>query len=176
MPEEHVSELRPVEHITTDALGPPGDRIFYIQGWKGERTIALIVEKFQLQTLAVGVEQFLADLDGKFKDLPPASADYEIDLMRIRPPVDALFRVGQVGLGYDSEDDLVALELRELVQEAEKVEGQQVVRFWCSRSQIRALINWGLEVIRHGRPLCPQCGQPMDPEAHLCPRKNGHKV
>ena len=177
MAEENVSELRPVEHITTDAVGAPGNRIFYIQGWKGERTITLIVEKFQLQTLAVGVEQFLADLDGKFKDLLPAGADYVIDKMRIHPPVEALFRVGQVGLGYDSADDLVALELREMIQEDEdELEGQQVVRFWCTRSQIRAMTNWALEVIRHGRALCPQCGQPMDAEGHLCPRKNGHKV
>lgn len=177
MPEEKVTELRPVEHITADATGEPGDRVFYIQGRKDEQSIALIVEKFQLQTLAVGVEQFLADLDGKFKQLPPAGADYDIDKMRIRPPVEPLFHAGQVGLGYDRQDDLVALELRELIQEdEEELEGQQVVRFWCTRSQMRALVNWGLEVIRHGRALCPQCGQPMDPEGHLCPRKNGHKV
>ena len=177
MPEENVHELRPVEHITTDAVGSPGERVFFIQGWKDERSISLLVEKFQLQNLASGVEQFLADLEGKFKDLPPASADYDIDKMRIHPPVEPLFRVGQVGLGYDTKDDLVALELRELIQEDEKeLEGQQVVRFWCSRSQMRAMTNWALEVIRHGRALCPQCGQPMDPDGHFCPRKNGHKV
>jgi uncharacterized repeat protein (TIGR03847 family) len=177
MPEENVHELRPVEHITADAVGAPGNRIFYIQGWTDESSISLIVDKFQLQTLAVAVEQFLADLDGKLKNLPPASADYDVDKMRIKPPVEPLFKVGQVGLGYDSSDDLVALELRELIQEDQKdLPGQQVVRYWCSRSQMRALINWGLEVIRHGRPLCPQCGQPMDPDGHLCPRKNGHKV
>ena len=177
MPEENVHELRPVEHITTDAVGAPGERIFYIQGRNEERSISLIIDKFQLQTLAVAVEQFLADLDGKLKNLPPASADYDVDKMSIKPPVEALFKVGQVGLGYDSSDDLVALELRELIQEDEKdLPGQQVVRYWCSRSQMRALINWGLEVIRYGRPLCPQCGQPMDPDGHLCPRKNGHKL
>jgi uncharacterized repeat protein (TIGR03847 family) len=171
-----LHELRPVEHITTDAIGSPGDRVFYILGTKRERSIALIVQKLQLQTLAVGVEQFLADLDAKHKDLPPASANYDIDKMRIHPPIEPLFEVGQVGLGYDAEDDLVALELRELVQEEEELPEQQVVRYWCTRSQLRAMTNWALEVIRHGRALCPQCGQPMDPEGHLCPRKNGHKL
>jgi hypothetical protein len=32
-------DLHPVSHITTDAIGPPGKRIFYIQGWQGERTL-----------------------------------------------------------------------------------------------------------------------------------------
>lgn len=175
MPEK-LSELRPVEHITTDAVGPPGDRVFYILGSQRERSLALIVQKLQLQTLAAGVEQFLADLDARHKELPPASASYEIDKMRIHPPVDPLFEVGQVGLGYDVEDDLVALECRQLIQEEEDLEDQQVVRYWCTRSQLRAMTNWAMEVIRHGRHLCPQCGQPMDPEGHLCPRKNGHKV
>lgn len=177
MSDPKLSELRPVEHITTDAIGPAGERVFYIQAWKGDRVLTLILEKFQLQTLAVGVEQFLADVNGKFSELPGASADYEEDKMRIHPPVDPLFRVGQVGLAYDSGDDLVALELRELVPEEEKENTEkQVARLWCTRSQMRALINWGLEVAARGRPLCPQCGQPMDEDGHLCPRKNGHKV
>lgn len=163
--------------------------MFYIQAWKDDRTVSVIVEKFQVQTLAVGVEQFLAEVNGKFPDLPDASADYDEKKMHINPPVDALFRAAQVGLGYDPEGDLVALELRETPQPApggeaaegepaaapEPAEGAAVVRFWCTRSQIRALVNWGLEVASRGRPLCPQCGQPMDPEGHFCPRKNGHK-
>lgn len=176
MKDNKLTELRPVSHITTDSIGPAGKRVFYLQAWKGDRTVTLIVEKFQIQTLAVGVEQFLAEVNGKFRDLPAASAEYDEDKMRIHPPVDPLFRVGQVGLGYDAAEDLVALELRELVQEGdEEVAEQRVARFWCSRSQMRALVNWGLEVAARGRPLCPQCGQPMDPEGHLCPRKNGHK-
>lgn len=176
MAKSKLIELRPVGHITTDAIGPSGKRVFYIQAWKEDRTITLIVEKVQIQSLAVGVEQFLADVNTKFADLPDASPDYDETQMRVHPPVDPLFRVGQLGLGYDPEADLVALELRE----APKVEGQSaeemhVVRFWCTRSQIRAMANWGLEIASRGRPLCPQCGQPMEPEGHFCTKKNGHK-
>ena len=55
-------ELRPVDHLTTDALGEPGKRVFYLHGWQGQRVATLIIEKLQLQTLAVGIEQFLACL------------------------------------------------------------------------------------------------------------------
>jgi predicted amidophosphoribosyltransferase len=27
-----------------------------------------------------------------------------------------------------------------------------------------------------GRPICSMCGQPIDPEGHFCPRKNGHRT
>jgi uncharacterized repeat protein (TIGR03847 family) len=169
--------MRPVDHITTDAIGAPGKRVFYIQARKGDETLSMIVEKFQIETLAAGVERFLADLATQGAELDAASADYEEAKMRLQRPVDVLFRTGQVGLAYDEVDDLMAMELRELVPEGEEAdpETQRVARLWCTRSQMRALVNWGLDVVTHGRPLCVQCGQTMDPEGHLCPRKNGHK-
>jgi uncharacterized repeat protein (TIGR03847 family) len=174
-------DIHPVTHITTDAIGPAGKRVFYIQGWQNERTITLIVEKIQVQSLAVGVEQFLNEIREKFPDLPEASAEYSEENMHIHPPVDPLFRVGEVGLGYDADNDLVVLVARELLPENPEEEDAEadvevnVVRFWCTRSQILALSRWGLEVAAKGRPICPQCGQPVEPEGHFCPKRNGHK-
>jgi uncharacterized repeat protein (TIGR03847 family) len=168
-------DLRPVTHITADAIGQPGKRVFYIQGWQNERTITVIVEKIQIQSLAVGLEQFLAELQEKFPGLPEASADYDEDKMRIHPPVDPVFRVGELGLGYDMDSDLAVLITRELIPEDQDQETAGVVRFWCTRSQLRAMCHWGMEVASRGRPVCPQCGQPMDPEGHFCPKRNGHQ-
>jgi uncharacterized repeat protein (TIGR03847 family) len=168
-------DLNPVTHITSDAIGQPGKRVFYIQGWQNERTITLIVEKVQIQTLAVGLEQFLAEIGEKFPDLPDASADYNEQAMHITPPVDPLFRVGEIGLGYDSEHDLVVLVAHELVGEEQNAEEAGIVRFWCTRSQIRAMCRWGIDIAARGRQTCPQCGEPMEPEGHFCPKKNGHK-
>jgi len=167
-------DLRPVTHITTDAIGQPGKRVFYIAGWQGERTVTLIVEKIQIQTLAIGLEQFLAELNEKYPGLPAASADYVEEQMHIHPPVDPLFRVGEIGLGYDTESDLVVLITRELLPEGENPEQASVVRFWCTRSQLRAMCHWGMEIASRGRPICNQCGQPIDPQGHFCPKKNGH--
>ncbi len=176
MAKNKTIELRPVGHITTDAIGPAGKRVFYIQAWKDDKTVTVICEKTQIQSLAVGVEQFLADVNTKHADLPDASADYDEDQMHVHPPVEPLFRVGQLGLGYDPEEDLVAIELRELAEEeGTPAEDLAVVRLWCTRSQIRAMANWGMEIASRGRPLCPQCGQPMDPAGHFCAKKNGHK-
>ena len=174
MPNPEI-ELNPVDHITTDAIGQPGKRVFYIQAWQGQRTITLIVEKVQVQSLAVGIEQFLNDVHEKFPDLAEASPQYIEERMHIHPPVDPLFRVGEVGLGFDAENDRIVLVLRELLPEGQDPAEANVVRFWCTRDQLRALARWGVEIAARGRPLCPQCGEPMDPQGHFCPKKNGHK-
>ncbi len=101
MPTKEI-DLRPVSHITTDAIGPPGKRIFYIQGWQEERTVTLIVEKIQIQSLAVGLEQFLAEIYERFPNLTKASSEYVEENMHIHPPLDPLFRTGELGLGYDA--------------------------------------------------------------------------
>ena len=168
-------DIDPVEHITADAIGAPGQRVFYLQGWQGARTITVLIEKVQLQSLAIAIEQFTAELIAKNPDMPEASSDYREEAMRIQPPVDPIFRAGEIGLGYDEERDLMVIVMREILNENEERDEAAVVRFWCTRSQARAMARWGQEVVSHGRPICPQCGQPMEPEGHFCPKKNGHK-
>lgn len=107
-------------------------------------------------------------------DLPEASADYVIEHMRINPPVEPVFRVGEIGLGYDKDRDLVVLLAREIIMDNVEPEDAAVVRFWCMRDQARALARWGMEVVQRSRPMCPQCGQPIEPEGHFCPKKNGY--
>jgi uncharacterized repeat protein (TIGR03847 family) len=174
MPRTEI-ELIPVDHITADAIGPKGQRVFYIQATKDDQVVTLIAEKFQIQSLAVGIEQFLVEVIERYPDIPDASADYDEEQMRIYPPVDPLFRLADIGLGYNVEDDLVVLVIHELLPENSEEE-PGVVRLWCNRSQLRALGYWGVEVVSKGRPICPQCGQPEEPEGHFCVKKNGgHK-
>jgi uncharacterized repeat protein (TIGR03847 family) len=168
-------DVDPVDHITADAIGKPGQRVFYIQAWQNQRTVTVLIEKFQLQSLAVGVEQFLAEVIRQAPELEDVPGDFIEDQMRINPPVDPLFRVGEVGLGFDKDRDRVVLQTRELLTEEEEPESAAVVRFWCTREQIRKMARWGAEVVTRGRPTCPQCGAPMEPEGHFCPKKNGHK-
>src|SRR5574340_289183 len=173
-------DVDPCDHITSDAIGQPGQRVFYLQALHAGKTYTVIIEKTQLQSLAVGVEQFLAEISRQNPDLEEASADCAEEQMRITPPVDPAFRVGEIGLGYDQIRDRVVLFVREMqAEEAEQdtetdAETGTVYRFWCTRSQLRKLARWGVEIASRGRPMCPQCGQPMEPEGHFCPKKNGH--
>ena len=166
-------ELNPVNRITTGAVGPPGKRVFYLQARKERELVTLIVEKHQVQSLAIGLEEFLNELDNRLPDLSEASVEYNREEMELEQPLDPMFRVGQIGLGYDEESDRLVLVARQLESEGE---GSEVVRFWCTRSQLRAMCTWGLEIASRGRPICGNCGEPKDPKGHFCPKSNGHKI
>ena len=165
-------ELNPVSRITTGTVGPPGKRVFYIQARKESRLVSLIVEKQQIESLAIGLEEFLEELDNRLPNLPEASAEYDSAEMELEEPLNPMFRVGHIGLGYDEESDRLVLVARQLESEDE---GTEVVRFWCTRSQLRAMCYWGLKIASQGRPICGNCGEPKDPEGHFCPKSNGHK-
>lgn len=168
-------DLDPVDWITIDAIGQPGARTFYIQGKQTDKTVTVILEKLQVQTLCVGAEQFLVEITQKFPKLKEASAEYQEDQMHILPPVDPIFRAGEIGLSYDSDEDKAIIVIREVITDQKIEEEIAEVRYWCTRDQVAAISKWGIELSGRGRPLCPQCGEPMDPTGHLCPKKNGHK-
>ncbi|MEZ4515458.1 MAG: DUF3090 family protein [Chloroflexota bacterium] len=100
-----------------------------------------------------------------------SSEDVWMD-MRLREPVEELFRVGNMGLGYNDEGDQVVLIAYELVDEDEE---PNVVSFWVTREQTQSLIKHANEAVNAGRPICGNCGRPIDPDGHFCPNRNGHR-
>lgn len=167
-------DLNPVTHITAGAVGPPGQRVFYLQANQGTRTLTLLCEKQQVEALAVGIEQFLEDLQKKYPDLAQASDYFDRYKMALEEPLEPAFRVGQMGLGYDEDHDLVVLVAQEILAEEMSAADAATARFWITRSGAQAMSRYALEVTHQGRPLCGNCGQPMDPDGHFCPRSNGH--
>ncbi len=174
MPQIEI-ELNPVDDITTNAIGQPGERTFYLQARKGDQIVTLLVEKIQIQSLAVAVEQLLAEIKQENPELPDASSQYLEDEMHLKPPIEPLFRIGTFGLGYDSSDDLIILVLREAELEGGVEEETKAARLWCTRSQLRRMAHWGIELTNRGRPVCPLCGEVINPGGHFCPKNNGHK-
>ncbi|OJX41204.1 MAG: hypothetical protein BGO78_00185 [Chloroflexi bacterium 44-23] len=170
--------LNPCTNITSDAIGKPGQRVFYIQGTTIDQQVTLIIEKIQVQTLSASILQFLVDLEKNFPDLEIPSGHYSEETMRIVPPVDPLFRVGEISLAYNHESDQACVIVKEITMDPqEAVEDDDritTVNFWCSREQIKSMANWGLELVQKGRPICPLCHEPISPDGHFCPKKNGH--
>ncbi|MDJ0756369.1 MAG: DUF3090 domain-containing protein [Ardenticatenaceae bacterium] len=167
---QHI-ELNPVSHLTIGTIGPPGQRVFYLQGSKGRDIVSLIIEKQQAAILASSLESLLDELtkQQQLEDSPPdekAARD-----LRLREPVESLFRVGNLGLGFSEETSLVVLVAYELVDEDEE---PSMVSFWASPEQIKLLIPHIQSIVKSGRPLCGNCGEPIDAEGHFCPRRNGH--
>ena len=91
--------------------------------------------------------------------------------MRLREPIEPLFRVGNLGLGYNEDSDQLVLVAYELVNEEEE---PNVVSFWASRTQVQALAKHTTEVVKAGRPICGNCGKPIDADGHFCPQRNVH--
>jgi len=169
-----IYDLNPVDRITTDAVGEPGNRVFYIQARKGSRLVTLICEKEQLAALAFAVDQLLVALAG---DKPEAVAEPDPAIdggMGLEVPLAPVFRTGQLSLGYDQVSRRLVVVAHELTEEGQ--EGRpSVARFWATPAQMRAFSIQGQQVVAAGRPRCAMCGEPIDPAGHFCPRKNGDR-
>lgn len=76
----------------------------------------------------------------------------------------------------EGSEELEALEGLEELQ-TDEGERREVgrVRFWATREQMLSLARHGALVCAAGRPRCPLCGNPVDPEGHRCPALNGHR-
>lgn len=168
---EFTFDLDSVQRITTGAVGPRGQRVFYVQARRGSRLITVTAEKEQVRALADAISRLLDSLAEKNPRLA-TSDDLLVTDMSLEEPLDPEFRVGQMGLGYDAERDLVVL-LIQGVSEEEEGEAQ-TARFSASRPQMRALASHAAQVVAAGRPICGNCGRPIDPAGHFCPQRNGH--
>jgi uncharacterized repeat protein (TIGR03847 family) len=173
-------DLGPVDRITADAIGDPGERTFYIQARAGDELVTVIVEKQQVQLLAASVLELL-------EEAPPTEAPIDEPLMDLEQPVDPRWRAGRLSIGFDHDRDLFMLEVEELRPDPEDVELElddpratipetdpESIRIWASPAQMLALSRHGAEVAARGRPTCQFCGNPIDAEGHTCPAMNGH--
>jgi uncharacterized repeat protein (TIGR03847 family) len=186
-------ELDPVDRITADAVGVPGERAFYLQGRRGDHLVTVLVEKQQVQLLAASILEILARVGKETGQGAPE------EQMGLEEPILPEWRAGRLSIGYQDERDLVVLEVEELIpeegeeedEEGAEEEGEGVsegasdeeaaepeperIRFWATREQMLSLARHGATVCARGRPRCPLCGNPMDADGHRCPALNGHR-
>jgi uncharacterized repeat protein (TIGR03847 family) len=170
-------EVDSPDHFTAGAVGPPGQRVFYLQSRDGNRLITLKVEKEHVRALAEYVGGLLARVKGA-----PGAARGGAELIE---PLEVAWDVGSLAVGYDESQDRVVVEASELIEAegAEEEEGgpapepevePAMARFRITRAQAAAFVERANELMKGGRPTCPVCSRPMDPEGHVCPRANGH--
>lgn len=159
-------DLNPVDFITIGTVGPKGQRVFHLQAAKADQMVTLIIEKEQAGALSDALRELIDDLDNR---IPPKVQDRLPTNMDLRDPIEPLFRVAQMGLGYDEEHDMIVLIAQELIplgddSDAEDAETSEdvkpgVVRMWCSRSQMRALSEHSSSTVKQGRPDPKQNGR-----------------
>lgn len=168
-----LTDLNPVSRITIGAVGEPGQRVFLLQASQSSENVTLKIEKEQARVLAVSASELLEELDEKYpRSYSKFDRPLTADLM-LKEPIEPDFVVGQIGLGYDQDQDMIVLVMQEI-----QIENEQDVataRFWATRAQVKALSEHALEVVDQGRPVCPLCDSPIGPDGHFCPKSNGYE-
>ncbi len=166
---EFTYDFDPADHLTIGTIGEPGRRTFYFQAGRGIEYVSMICEKEQMRSLGEGLLSLLDQIGDAFeRPVPDLDAGYDFDLVEPMVPV---WRIAQLGVGYEEDDDRIVLVLQELADEGDLAE---TARFTVSRALAFAFAHHILDVVAGGRPICPFCGQPIDPGGHFCPKSNGH--
>jgi uncharacterized repeat protein (TIGR03847 family) len=153
------------EHFTAGAIGPPGHRVFYLQAAAEGTVVTLRCEKQQVGALGESLDQVLANL-------PPGPAGGSAIPAELMEPVEPAWTVGALALGYDEDADRLVLQILELTAEDDPPGAN--ARWELRRDQARAFIARATALMQGGRPPCPLCHRPLDPEGHTCVKTNGH--
>lgn len=172
------------DRFVAGTVGEPGDRTFYLQASEDGRLINVTLEKQQLSVLSDRLSSLLDEVSKRFDaEVPEDVPDELVDTDPLETPLDSEFRVGTMGLGWDAESDSVVIELLEVTEEDvdetivldDSEEGPDAVRVFLTPADARAFADRAERVINAGRKPCPLCGEPLDPDGHICPRQNGYR-
>lgn len=170
----------PPERFVAGTVGQPGQRTFFLQATDGERVTSVALEKTQVQVLAERLGDLLDEVRRRGGDAPVEAPPELEDVAPLDQPILEEFRVGTLALAWDGEDGMVVVEAHEMSESGEVPEDDDeeaegdVLRVRITPAMARAFVKRALRVVAAGRPPCPLCGRPLDPEGHVCARLNGH--
>jgi hypothetical protein len=159
----------PPDRFVAGTIGEPGDRTFFLQAREGTRVVSVVLEKVQVAVL----------------DPVGGTTDGDTDDEVLDEPLNEAFRAGSLTLGWDGGAERVLVEARAQDEDGEAVDpeddddedddGPDLLRVRMTATAARTFVARATNVVAAGRPPCPLCGLPLDPEGHVCPRQNGHR-
>lgn len=173
----------PPDRFVAGTVGQPGERTFYLQASGAGRTVSVALEKVQVSVLAERLEELLEEVRRRGAgEVPPVAPKELEDTAPLDAPVEEEFRVGTMGLAWDGEAEVVVIEALAPTEGEDEVEplsdaedGPDTLRVRISAEAARAFVARAQRVVAAGRPPCPLCALPLDPQGHICPRQNGHR-
>ncbi len=161
------------DRFLAGTLGEPGNRAFFLQARKGGALISVGLEKAQVAALARRLDDLLDAVEA------PLDVD-TVDELPLEEPVVELFRVGAMALAWDASNAGVVIEAQTPTEDGEYAElpddaeqGPDLLRIRIDAPAARAFVRRAQALVGSGRPACPFCGQPLDPQGHFCSRGNG---
>lgn len=173
-----VVEFDPPERFVAGTIGPPGERVFFLQARSGNRLLSISLEKMQVNVLAERINDLL---DG----YSPGAASEQAalayaDTAPLEAPIEDDFRVNTLSLSWDEHRERVIIECHdrdpdEIEPEVAALGGIRTIRVVLAPPAARSFAQRALTLVASGRAPCPFCGQPLDASGHICPRANGYR-
>ena len=180
-------DLGPIEIIGVEAIGQPGQRRFRLFAMIHNISVALWMEKEQLNNLSIALDRIIAQLtEGRIlrteaqasPPVPPQGAPANFPE---KPEFE--FQVGQLRISYDERHNLLVLTSVPLGIVMEPGQEPQVILRDADTLSFRFTLQQAKEltssittlVSRGGRPICPLCKTPLDGGPHACVKQNGHR-
>lgn len=181
------------DRFAAGAIGRPGQRTFFLQVVDGRRVASVVLEKVQVALLADRIGAILAELRSRDVAGAPAADAEGLPNDDDRPldePIGDAFRVESLTISWDGEAADITVEARsgygeegeeveEGVNDADEIpddapEGPDVLRVRLDGAAALGFARRAERVVAAGRPPCPFCGEPLNPEGHVCVRTNGY--
>jgi uncharacterized repeat protein (TIGR03847 family) len=181
------------DRFVAGTVGQPGERTFFLQAREGNRMTSVACEKQQVSVLAEHLDRVLDEVLRRSAgevDVPPASSKAR-DTDPLDAPITEEFRVGTMTIAWDPSIDRIVIELFSNVdvveestqappaataEESDEIEADEVFVVKITASYARDFVAGAQALVAAGRPSCPFCLQPIDPQGHICPRANGYRL
>ena len=187
-----IHRFDPPERFVPGTVGEPGSRTFFLQAREGTRIVSVSLEKQQVSALAERIDELLDELMSAAGDdvLIPAIAPRDmVDGQPLEQPIQEEFRAGTMTLSWDSSDERLVIEvfpfteaavvspeqLQEDLEDLLEPEPEEIFLVRLTAAAARSFVERSRTVVGAGRPDCPFCGEPIDPDGHLCVRANGFR-
>jgi len=196
-----VFDYDPPDRFVAGTVGPPGQRTFFLQARAGSRLTSVALEKTQVSALAERIEGLLDDLVRRAAGsvaVPALAPTAAQDNDPLDTPIEEEFRVGDMSLMWDEDTERVVVMCFAQPDPPEATEsptgadperdepdpddddpmgtGERTrLRVSLTGAAARAFAKRALAVVAAGRPPCPFCDGPLDPQGHVCPRANGYR-
>lgn len=183
-----VFEYDPPERFVAGTTGQPGGRTFFLQARSGKRLTTVQLEKQQVSVLAERVDELLDEVLRRAAgaiSVPAIAPTGAEDTAPLDTPIEEEFKVGTMSLAWDAESERVVIECFEVSEAGAEDEEDlpdssddaqgAVLRVSLAGAAARAFAKRALAVVSAGRPPCPFCANPLDPDGHVCPRANGYR-
>jgi uncharacterized repeat protein (TIGR03847 family) len=185
-----ISNFDSPDRFVAGTIGEPGHRAFFLQARQGGSIVSVAAEKTQVAVLAANLAALLDTLAERgVEGIPVDAGDRLIDDEPLGEPLVEAFRIGAMTIGWDSaratvlvqaaaiaddDDEDETVGQATLADDDDDTDGPDLIRVRLSPTDVRAFVARAARVIAGGRPLCPRCGEPLDPQGHICLRPTAY--